>query len=154
MIKNLFLLFIVSLSLAACAAVQNIQQAAVNCKYALAGVDVTDANFSNVNMTVAMAITNQSKTTNAKINRFEGKIYINDNAVSDISFGATEVAPASTAIAQAKLTVPFSAIGKNIAGLVAANSMSLKYKLSGNIYFDTPLGQIPLPIVVEPQIKK
>jgi hypothetical protein len=50
--------------------------------------------------------------------------------------------------------VPFTAIGKNAAGLVAANSISLKYKLTGNIYFDTPLGQIPLPIIVEPQIKK
>ncbi|MDR1124050.1 MAG: hypothetical protein LBL61_05625 [Elusimicrobiota bacterium] len=153
-IKNLFLLFLITLSAAACSAVQNIQNAAVNCKYTLAGVEVTDASFSSVNMTVAMAVSNQSKTAPAKMNRFEGKIYINDNAVSDISFGAMEVAPSSTAIAQAKLTLPLTAIGKNIAGLVATNSISLKYKLAGNIYFDTALGQIPLPVIVEPQKKK
>lgn len=154
MIKNLFLTFYIFLQLAACSAVQNIQQAAVNCEYALAGVEVTDAGFLSVGMNVAMAVSNKSKTTPAKMNRFEGKIYINDNAVSDISFGAMEVAPASTAIARAKLTLPFASIGKNIAGLVATNSIALKYKLAGNIYFDTPLGQIPLPVVVEPQIKK
>ena len=151
--KKLFILVICAAALCACASVKGMQES-VNCKYNLAGVEVTDAGFSNVTMNVGMAVTNNSKTNTASMNRFEGRLFINDIDVSAVSFGAYEVLPSSTSVVKTTLNIPIANIGKNIAGLVAANSISLKYKIVGKIYFDTPLGQIPFPIVVEPQIKK
>jgi len=151
--KKLFIPVICAAALCACASVKGIQES-VNCKYTLAGVEVTDAGFTNIKMNVGMAVTNNSKTNTASMNRFEGRLYINDVDVSAISFGAYEVLPSSTSVVKTTLNIPIANIGKNIAGLVAANSMSLNYKIVGKIYFDTPLGQIPFPIVVEPQIKK
>ena len=142
-----------ALLLTACSTLNNVQQA-VNCKYTLAGVEIQDASFSNVTMDVAMAVTNLNKTVTAEMNRFEGKLYINDNEISNIGFNSYVVEPASTAVVKTVLVIPFNNIGKNIAGLVVANSNSLRYKLVGKIYFDTPLGQIPFPIVVEPPAKE
>lgn len=149
--KLLFLVFPVLFF--GCSTVQEVQQA-VNCKYTLAGVEVQDASFTNVTLNVAMSVANQSKTTAASMNRFEGKFYINDNEVSNIGFDSYRVEPSSVGMVKTKLVLPFDAIGKNIAGLVIANSISLHYKLVGKIYFDTPLGQIPIPITVEPPAKK
>ena len=153
MIKKLILLALPVVFFTACATVSEMHQA-VNCKYALAGVEVADASFTNVRMNVSMAVTNESKTTAAKMNRFEGKFLINDNEVSNISFDSYQVDPSSTAIVKTALVIPFDALGKNIAGLVIANSMSLRYKIVGRIYFDTPLGLVPFPIVVEPPQRK
>ena len=152
--KKLFIIIPAAFLLAACNSVQGIKESAVNCKYAVAGAEVTDASFSKVDMTVAMAVTNNSKINHASMTRFEGRLFVNDNDVTTISFGSYEVAPGATGIVQTNLSIPFASIGKNIAGLVAANSISLRYKIVGKAYFNTPLGEIPFPIVVEPPVKK
>ena len=148
----LFLLFSVIFT-CSCASVKNIQEQMVNCKYSLAGVATEDVSLINLTLSVGVLITNNSKTSSAKVNRFKGKLYLNDNDVADIAFGAMQVEPMSSAVGKAQVVVPFEKIGKNIAGLVATNSMSIKYKVVGNIYFDTAIGQLPFPVAIEQQLK-
>ena len=136
-----------------CASVKNIQEQMVNCKYALAGVSTEDVSLTNLTLSVGVLVTNNSKTTTAKVNRFQGKLYLNGNDVADIAFGAMSVEPLKSEIGKAQVVVPFEKLGKNIAGLVATNSISIKYKIVGNIYFDTAIGQIPFPVAVEQQLK-
>jgi hypothetical protein len=136
-----------------CSTVKNIQESAVNCKYTLLGAQTTDFSLSTISLEVAMAVTNLSKTTAAKMNRFEGKLYINDNEVSDIAFNSYEVRPSSTEVVKTSLVLPYTKIGKNLAGLVTTNSISPRYKVVGKIYFDTPIGQMPFPVIVQQEIK-
>jgi hypothetical protein len=148
--KNFLIIVFSVFLIQACGTVKNVQQA-VNCKYAFAGVETTDSSFSSLTLNVAMSVTNLSKTAPAKMNRFEGKLYLNNNEVSNISFESYEVQPASTSIAKTQINIPFDKIGKSIVGLVMANSISLDYKIVGTIYFDTPLGQLPFPVTVRQQ---
>ena len=95
--KNLFL-FIISLTFfCACNTVQEMQQT-VNCKYDLAGVEVTEYSLNNLSADVALAITNKSKTTNAKMKRFTGKVYLNDSPITDLNLGEFLVEPQSTKV--------------------------------------------------------
>ena len=144
--KNL-LLFLISLTLlCACTTVKEIQQTA-NCKYNLLGVEVTEYSLNNLSADLALAITNRSKTTNAKMKRFTGKVYINDAPVTDLNLGEFLIEPQATKVEKVSVNVPFSQVGKNIIGLVIANSQTIKYKVVGTIYFETPVGEIPIPVV-------
>jgi hypothetical protein len=151
--KFLILLFSVFL-FASCKTINDVKEQAVNCKYTLLGAETTDFSLSSVTMDVAIGITNLSKTTTAKINSFEGRLYVNNNEISDISFDSVEVPPQDNTVTKVTLGIAFNKIGKNIAGLVTTNSISLKYKIVGKIYFDTPMGRLPFPIVVEPPLSK
>ena len=64
-----------------------------------------------------------------------------------------QVEPMQSQIGKAQVVVPFDKVGKNIAGLVATNSISIKYKVVGYIYFDTVIGQLPFPVSIEQQLK-
>lgn len=148
-----FLFLLLSFFVCSCASVKNMQEQMVNCKYSLAGVSTEDVSLTNLTLSVGVLIANNSKTTAAKVNRFQGKLYLNGQDIADIAFGAIQVEPMSSEIGKAQVVVPYEKIGKNIAGLVATNSMAIKYKVAGNIYFDTPIGQIPFPVAVEQQLK-
>lgn len=151
---KLFLLLVLSaVFITACTTVRNMQEQMVNCKYALAGVSTEDVSLTNLTLAVGVLITNNSKTTTAKVNRFQGKLYLNGNDIADIAFGAIQVEPMKSEIGKAQVIVPFEKLGKNIAGLVATNSMAIKYKIVGSIYFDTPIGQLPFPVAIEQQLK-
>lgn len=148
----LLLTFFVSF-ICSCTTVKNMHEQMVNCKYALANVSTEDVSLSSLTLSVGILITNNSKTTVAKVNRFAGKLYLNGQDIADISFGAMQVEPMQSEIGKAQVVVPFEKLGKNIAGLVATNSMAIKYKVAGNIYFDTPIGQLPFPVTIEQQLK-
>lgn len=145
--KKLLMLLSALFCFTACSTVQSMQQA-VNCRYEITSAQVSDFSLSDINLDVKVAITNTSKTQAAKLSRFSGVLYIADNEVSNISFGAYDISPASTEIAKATLNVPFAKVGKNLIGLVTANSVSVKYKIKGTMYFDTALGEIPIPVVI------
>lgn len=152
-IKKIFLLAFLTLIPCACASVQEAAQA-VNCKYTLADVNTADFSLGDLTLDIVFAVTNESKTTTAKMNRFEGKFYINDKEMSAISFGEYQIEPMQTQLASATLNLPFNKIGKNIAGLVTMNSISIRYKIAGTIYFDTALGELPFPVSVERDLRK
>lgn len=151
---KLFLFLVLStIFVPACSTVKNVQEQMVNCKYSLAGVSTEDVSLTNLTLSVGILVTNNSKTTTAKVNRFQGKLYLNGNDIADIAFGAIQIEPMKSEIGKAQVIVPFEKLGKNIAGLVATNSMAIKYKVAGNIYFDTPIGQLPFPVAIEQQLK-
>lgn len=152
-IRNFFFLVFLTLIPCACASVQETVQA-VNCKYTLADINTADFSLGDLTLDVAFAVTNESKTTTAKMSRFEGKFYINDKEMSDISFGKYQIEPLQTQLASATLNLPFNKIGKNIAGLVTMNSISIRYKIAGTIYFDTAFGELPVPVSVERDLRK
>lgn len=143
--KKIFFLLLSFTILSACSTLKEINQT-VNCQYDLAGVEVTEYSLNNLSADVALAITNKSKTTNARMKRFSGKVYVNDSPVSDITLGEFLIAPQSSQIEKATINVPFSSIGKNIIGLVLANSQAINYKVVGTIYFETPVGELPIPV--------
>lgn len=145
--KKLLTIFCALLFASACATVQEMKQA-VNCRYEIRSAQVSDFSLSDINLDVKVAISNMDKQQTARLNRFDGNLYINDNEVSAISFGAYEIAPSDTEIAKASLTIPFAKVGKNLIGLVTANSISVDYKIKGTMYFDTALGEIPMPVVI------
>ena len=144
--KNLFLLLISFTFLCSCTALQEMHQTA-NCQYDLAGVEVTEYSLDNLSADIGLAITNKSKTTNAKMKRFSGKIYLNDTPLTDVNLGEFLVEPQTTKVEKVSINVPFSKVGKNIIGLVLANSQTIKYKVVGTIYFESPIGEIPIPVV-------
>ena len=144
--KNLFLLILSTFLFCACTTVQEMHQT-VNCQYDLADIEVTEYSLNNLSADIALAITNKSKTTNAKMKRFAGKVYLNDTPITDINLGEFLVEPQTTKIEKVSINVPFSKVGKNVIGLVLANSNTIKYKVVGTIYFETPIGEIPLPVV-------
>lgn len=150
--KKLFLLLCASFCFAACSTVQAVQQA-VNCRYEFVSTSVSDFSLSDIDMDLTVAITNTSKTQTAKLNRFAGRLYINDNEVSQISLGAYEIMPNDTELAKAALKIPFAKIGKNVIGLVTTNSVAVRYKIKGTMYFDTALGELPIPVVIEKDSK-
>ncbi len=143
--KKIFIFLISCIALSACTTLQEMQQTA-KCQYDLAGVEVTEYSLNNLSADVALAITNKSKNINAKMKRFTGKIYLNDSPLTDINLGEFLVEPQSTKVEKVSINVPFSQVGKNIIGLVIANSQSIKYKVVGTIYFETPVGELPIPV--------
>lgn len=140
------LIFLISISFfCACTTVKEMQQT-VNCQYDLAGVEVTEYSLDNLSADIALAITNKSKTTNAKMKRFTGKVYLNNTPITDISLGEFLIEPKTTQIEKVSINVPFTKVGKNIIGLVLANSQTIQYKVVGTIYFETPIGELPIPV--------
>lgn len=152
--KKIFILFAAVCIFTACKTVEEVKDQTVNCKYTLVGAKTEDFSLSNITTQIAVAIANMSRTKEAKLNRFEGKVYINNSEISDITFGEYIIAPLSTEVAQATLVIPFDKVGKNIAGLVTMNSISIRYKIVGTMYFDTPLGEMPFPVVINQPVQE
>ena len=150
--KKLFVLLLSCTILSACITLKEINQT-IDCKYDLVGVEVTEYSLDTLSADVALAITNKSKDTNARMTRFAGKVYLNDTPLTDVTLGEFLIEPQSTKVEKLSINVPFSQVGKNIIGLVLANSNTMKYKVVGTIYFATPLGEIPFPVVFTKQEK-
>lgn len=144
--KKIFILLTSCIFLGACITLKEINQT-IDCQYDLAGVEVTEYSLNNLSADVAMAITNKSKDTNARMTRFTGKVYINDSPIADVNLGEFLIAPQTTKVEKVTVNVPFSQISKNIIGLVIANSKTINYKVVGTAYFGSPFGDIPFPVV-------
>lgn len=144
--KKIFILLLSCTLLGACITLKEINQT-IDCQYDLVNVEVTEYSLNNLSADVTLAITNKSKDTNAKMTRFEGKVYLNDSPVADVNLGEFLIAPQTTQVQKVSINVPFSQISKNVIGLVIANSITIKYKVVGTIYFGSPFGEIPFPVV-------
>ena len=144
--KRIFILLLSCTLLGACITIREINQT-IDCQYDLVGVEVTEYSLDNLSADVLLSITNKSKDTNARMSHFTGKVYVNDSPITDISLGEFFLEPQSTKVEKVSVNVPFSQVGKNILGLVLANSNSMTYKVVGTAYFASPFGDIPFPIV-------
>lgn len=143
--KKLFLLACAPVLLAACAAVQEAENFA-NCKYALRSVEIADYNVNSLSFDVYVGITNLNRKTAAAIKRFEGSLSMNDVPVADVNFADVRIEPGAVKNQKVHLTVPMKTFNTKLLGLVSMGSGTVDYHLTGMAYFDTPLGEVPVPV--------
>ncbi len=143
--RKLFLFLCAALMLTACSSVQKAENFA-NCTYALRSVEVSDYNVDSLSFIVYMAITNLNRREPAAIKKFEGKMYMNEVEVADVSLENVLVEPASVKNQKVYLTIPMSTFSSKLLGLVSMGSATVDYHLTGTATFDTPLGEVPVPV--------
>jgi uncharacterized protein YceK len=145
--RKLLVLFLSICFICGCATVaENINM--VKCRYELLDVQPVDFNISSISMNVVLGITNLNKKTAAAVKRFEGELYINETGVSKLTLKDVRVEAGQSKSVRTLLDVPISALGKTLTGLVTMSSASIVYEVKGTMYFDTPLGELPLPVTV------
>ena len=143
--KKLLTALCVTFLLGACAAVQEAKNFA-NCKYAMQAVEITDYNVNSIDFDIYLSISNLNKKSAAAIKKFEGKLSMNDIYVADINFADVRIEPGATKIQKASVTVPMKNLSTKLVGLVGMGSVSVDYHIIGTAYFDTPLGEVPIPV--------
>ncbi len=143
--KKLLLLLVFPLLLAACASVQEAENFA-NCKYALRSVEIADYNINSLGFDVYVGITNLNKKDAAAIKKFEGKLTMNDVHVADVNFADVRIEPKSIKNQKVHLEIPMSSFSNKLLGLVSMGSGTVDYHLTGTATFDTPLGEVPVPV--------
>ena len=139
------LLFIFPLLLCACASVQQAENFA-NCKYALRSVEISDYNINSLSFDMYIGITNLNKKEAAAIKKFEGKLSMNDVHVANIDFADVRVEPGSVKNQKVHMEIPMSSFSNKLLGLVSMGSGTVDYHLTGTATFDTPLGEVPIPV--------
>jgi len=144
-VKKLLLLLVFPLLLAACASVQEAENFA-NCKYALRSVEIADYNINSLGFDVYVGITNLNKKDAAAIKKFEGKLTMNDVHVADVNFADVRIEPKSIKNQKVHLEIPMSSFSNKLLGLVSMGSGTVDYHLTGTATFDTPLGEVPVPV--------
>jgi len=144
--KILFLLGAILL-ISACASVQEAKNFA-NCKYSIQGVEVSDYNVNSISFDFYLAITNLNKKQPASIKKFEGKVWMNDVFVADMKAENVRIDAGATKIQKATINVPMKNFNAKLVGLVSMGSASVDYKIEGTAYFDTPLGEVPVPVAM------
>ena len=130
---------------AACASVQEAKNFA-NCKYTITGVEVSDYNVNSIAFTLYINITNLNKKHDASIKKFEGKLTMNEVPVADILLENIKVEAGATKPQKANVVVPMSTLNTKLIGLVSMGSATVDYHITGTSYFETPLGDVPVPI--------
>ena len=143
--KKLFLLALLPFLFTACASVQEAENFA-NCTYALRSIEVSDYNVNSLSFNVYMGITNLNRREAAAIKKFEGKMYMNEVEVADVSFSDVRIEPNSYKNQKIYLTVPMNILDSKLLGLVSMGSATVDYPLTGTATFDTPLGEVPVPV--------
>ena len=143
--KKLLSIVCATALLGACAAVQEAKNFA-NCKYSIQGVEITDYNVNSLDFNIYLAITNLNKKHDAAIKKFEGKLTMNDVYVADINFSDVRIEPKVTKIKKVAVTVPMKNLNSKLVGLVGMGSVSVDYHITGTAYFETPLGDVPVPV--------
>ncbi len=144
--KKLFLLFASVVLLSGCATMSETDKLA-NCKYTLKSVEISEYNVNSLSFDIVIAITNLNRKDPTTLKRFEGELSMNDTPVSKINLDEVTIQPNFTHQAKTHITVPMSAFGSKLLGLVSMNSATIDYHLTGTMYFEGPLGaEIPVPI--------
>ena len=143
--KKLLLFVLTPLLFAGCAAVQEAENFA-NCKYALRSVEIADYTINSLAFDVYIGITNLNKKEAAAIKKFEGQLTMNDTHVADVSFADVRVEPNSIKNQKVHLVIPMTTFSSKLLGLVSMGSGTVDYHLTGTATFDTPLGEVPVPV--------
>ncbi len=143
--KKIFLLFLTPFLFSACASVQEAENFA-NCTYALRGVEISDYNVNSLSFNVYLGITNLNRRDAAAIKKFEGEMFMEDVKVADVSFENVRIEPGATKNQKVYLTVPMDVFSSKLLGLVSMGSATVNYHLTGTAYFETPLGDVPIPV--------
>lgn len=145
--KKLIILIPVLIFLISCSSTQIQEDIAVRkCEYNLVPVTTREHSVSDITLNVIIAITNPNKEIDVNIQKFEGDLYANNRAISEIKFSDTKIPAKQTVPLAATITIPFEKMGKTLTGLVAMHSSEIKYHIEGEIVFDTSMGEVSLPI--------
>ncbi len=143
--KKLLFCIAAACVLGACSTVQEAANFA-NCKYTIRNIEVSDYNINSLGFDVYLNITNLNKKAAASIKKFDGKMTMNDVYVADINFEDVRIEPGASKIQKAAITVPMKSLNSKLVGLVSMGSASVDYHITGTAYFDTPLGEVPVPV--------
>lgn len=143
--KKILLFVCFAVLLSGCAAVQEAKNFA-NCKYTIRNVEVSDYNINSLGFDVYLNITNLNKKSAAAIKKFTGKLTMNDTYVADITFENVRIEAGETKTQKAVVTVPMKSLSTKLVGLVSMGSASVDYRIVGTAYFETPLGDVPVPV--------
>ena len=143
--KKLIVCLSAALLLSACAAVQEAKNFA-NCKYNMQAIEISDYNVSSIGIDMYLSITNLNRRKAAAIKRFEGKLSMNDVPVANVSVEDIRIEPGATKVQKLPVTVPMKNLTTKLIGLVSMGSATVDYHLTGTAYFDTPLGEVPVPV--------
>ena len=143
--KKLMLLCCGIFLLGACASVQEAKNFA-NCKYTIRNIEVSDYNINSLGFDVYLNITNLNKKSAAAIKKFEGKFSMNEVYVADITFENVRIEAGETKTQKAVVTVPMKSLSTKLVGLVSMGSASVDYRIVGTAHFETPLGDVPVPV--------
>lgn len=143
--RKLLFLICATLLVGACAAVQEAKNFA-NCRYTIRNIEVADYNINSIGFDVYLNITNLNKKADAAIKKFDGKLTMNDVYVADITFADVRIEPGATKTQKAAVTVPMKSLSSKLVGLVSMGSASVDYHITGTAYFETPLGDVPVPV--------
>lgn len=143
--KKLLSAVLISFLFTACASVQEAENFA-NCTYALRSIEVSDYNVNSLSFNVYVGITNLNRREAAAIKKFEGKLYMNETEVADVSFDNVRIEPNSYKNQKIYLTVPMDTFDGKLLGLVSMGSATVDYHLTGTATFDTPLGEVSVPV--------
>ncbi len=143
--KKLVLFICAAVLFSACSAVQEAKNFA-NCKYSIRNIEVSDYNINSIGFDVYLLITNLNKKKAAAIKKFEGKMTMNDTYVADINFADVRIEPGASKVQKAAIVVPMKSLSSKMVGLVSMGSASVDYHITGTAYFDTPLGEVPVPV--------
>ena len=143
--RKLLLFISAAVLISGCAAVQEAKNFA-NCKYTMQGVEVSDYNITSLGFDLYIGITNLNKKSAAAIKKFDGKLTMNDTYVADVNFSDVRVEPGATKMQKVAVTVPMKNLNSKLVGLVSMGSASVDYHITGTAHFETPLGDVPVPV--------
>lgn len=143
--KKLLCLLGILLIMGGCASIKEAENLA-NCKYALRSVNVSDYNLNSLSFDIYVTITNLNRRSAAAIKNFEGKLTMNEVPVADVNFSDVRIEAGASKNQKVHLTVPMSTFDSKLLGLVSMGSGTVDYHLSGIATFDTPLGDVPIPV--------
>ena len=145
--KKILTVLCAVLFLSACAAVQDAKNFA-NCKYSIQGVEVSDYNVNSISFDFYLGITNLNRKKAASIKKFEGKVLMNDVFVANMEVKDVRIEAGATKIQKATVTVPMKNFSTKLVGLVSMGSASVDYYIVGTAYFETPLGDVSVPVAM------
>lgn len=143
--KILWMIVLMALVCSGCKSVQEAKNFA-NCKYAITAVEIADYNVSSLSFDIYLTITNLNKKTAASIKKFTGKLMINDVYVADINLENIRIEAGASKLQKANVSVPTSTFTTKLLGLVSMGSATVDYHITGFAYFETPLGDVPIPV--------
>ena len=143
--KKIVVILCAILLIGACASVQEAKNFA-NCKYSIQAVEVADYNVNSLDFDMYVSIVNLNKKAAASLKKFEGKALMNDVRVSNIQFEDVRIEPGATKIQKVNVHVPMKNLNSKLVGLISMGSASVDYYITGTAYFDTPLGDVQVPV--------
>lgn len=143
--KKIICLLVALCCLGACKTIEE-AKAFANCKYTIVAVEMADFNITSLGVDLIVGITNLNKKKDASIKKFVGNVTMNETPVGQFTLENIRVEAGSTKNQKVHVDIPTLKLGSKLVGLVSMGSASVDYQIKGTAYFETPLGDVPVPV--------